>query len=275
MHMTKNKPYFLQLTETEQKAALEALIFSSAEAVSPEKLFQTLMNYDSIVKQDFTSANGIDDEISDIPVISEFDFTLDSIRRIVAEINQELKDTNRPFVIVDYGSGYQFATRQEYGQLVSKLDRNKSKRRLSQAALETLAIIAYKQPVSKPEVEQIRGVNSNEVVNTLIDRGFVEIIGRSDALGRPLLFGTSPEFLRVFGLKSLDELPNLREIEDIANTENIHLKPKSTYTISIDPKFPERTEFIKNGNHIENLTEDNAINKALEDSSNNDEIEIE
>lgn len=273
--MTKNKPYFLQLTETEQKAALEALIFSSAEAVSPEKLFQTLMNYDSIVKQDFTSANGIDDEISDIPVISEFDFTLDSIRRIVAEINQELKDTNRPFVIVDYGSGYQFATRQEYGQLVSKLDRNKSKRRLSQAALETLAIIAYKQPVSKPEVEQIRGVNSNEVVNTLIDRGFVEIIGRSDALGRPLLFGTSPEFLRVFGLKSLDELPNLREIEDIANTENIHLKPKSTYTISIDPKFPERTEFIKNGNHIENLTEDNAINKALEDSSNNDEIEIE
>jgi segregation and condensation protein B len=86
---------------------------------------------------------------------------------------------------------------------------------LSQAALETLSIVAYKQPVSKPDIESIRGVNSGEIMNSLLDRGLVTIVGRAETPGRPLLYGTTAEFLRIFGLAALDELPKMKEIDEL------------------------------------------------------------
>jgi segregation and condensation protein B len=97
--------------------------------------------------------------------------------------------------------------------------------------LETLAIIAYKQPISKPEIEKIRGVNSNEIVNSLLDKGLIKIVGRSDALGKPLVYGTTEEFLRTFGLYSLEELPKLRELEDMSAMDEDSNK---TFEIIVD-----------------------------------------
>ena len=93
---------------------------------------------------------------------------------------------------------------------------------MSQAALETLAIIAYKQPVTKPDIESIRGVNSGDIVNSLLDRELITMLGRSESLGRPLLYGTTSEFLRVFGLNALEDLPKMKEIEEL-----IELQPQS------------------------------------------------
>jgi segregation and condensation protein B len=111
--------------------------------------------------------------------------------------------------------GYQFATTPKHGELLARMVKSKSKKRLSQAALETLAIIAYRQPVSKPEVEVIRGVNSSEVINKLLERNLITIVGRAETVGKPLLYGTTDEFLRLFGLTSLEGLPKPRELEEL------------------------------------------------------------
>ena len=121
---------------------------------------------------------------------------------------------------MEIAGGYQFATRREYGEVIRHLVNLRKKKRLSQAALETIAIVAYRQPITKPEVEQIRGVNSSEIMNSLLDKNLVKIVGRKDSLGKPLLYATTNEFLRVFGLKRLEDLPKLRELEEIA-TEDI------------------------------------------------------
>jgi segregation and condensation protein B len=129
------------------------------------------------------------------------------------------ESTERVFRIVEVAiagtSGYQFATKPEFGELLSRLVKSKSKRRLSKAALETLAIIAYRQPVSKPEIEVIRGVSSNEVINKLLEKNLVTITGRSESVGKPLLYGTTDDFLRLFGLHNLADLPKPRELEEL------------------------------------------------------------
>lgn len=137
------------------------------------------------------------------------------ITEIIDEINQELTETNRPFKIINVAGGFQYSTKSEFGELLQLIYKSKSKRRLSHASLECLAIIAYKQPISKPEIEQVRGINSNEVVNSLLEKNLIEIVGRKDVLGKPLIYGTTNEFLRMFGLKGLSDLPKLRELEEI------------------------------------------------------------
>ena len=103
-------------------------------------------------------------------------------------------------------NGYLFATKPEYAKYVGYLSSEKSKRRLSQAALETLAIIAYKQPITKPELESIRGVNSDYILNTLLEKNLIAIKGRAETIGRPLLYATTDEFLKYFGLNKLSDL---------------------------------------------------------------------
>jgi segregation and condensation protein B len=103
---------------------------------------------------------------------------------------------------------------------VGYLSSEKSKRRLSQAALETLSIIAYKQPLTKPELESIRGVNSDYILNTLLEKNLITISGRAETVGRPLLYSTTSEFLKYFGLNKLSDLPKPREMEEIMNDED-------------------------------------------------------
>jgi segregation and condensation protein B len=113
-----------------------------------------------------------------------------------------------------HGNGIQLTTAPEIAGLIEKFLDLDTSTRLSQAALETLAIIAYKQPVTRPEIEAIRGVNSDGVLKSLLSKALVQDIGRADRPGRPILYATSPEFLQAFGLNSLDELPPLEEIEN-------------------------------------------------------------
>jgi segregation and condensation protein B len=157
------------------------------------------------------------------------------IRGLVEELNIEYEDAGRAFRIVEVAGGYQFATVREFGEYVAMLSRDKSRRRLSPAALETLAIIAYRQPVSKPEIESIRGVNCDQVLLSLLEKSLVMITGRADSVGRPLLYGTSEEFLRSFGLRTISDLPKLREIEELME-EDAH-SPEQAPVITVDEQM--------------------------------------
>jgi segregation and condensation protein B len=139
----------------------------------------------------------------------------DAIVAHVEELNREYERSNRPFRIVKVAGGYQFATRPEFAVWLGKMVKERSKRKLSVSALETLAVIAYKQPVTKPEIESIRGVNVDYVLHTILERGLVAIIGRASTPGRPLLYGTTREFLKHFGINDLSELPKPREIDEL------------------------------------------------------------
>ena len=114
--------------------------------------------------------------------------------------------------LVEIGEGWQFLTRPEYAEALERAQFALRPRRLSPAALETLAIIAYRQPVGRVEVDEIRGVDSEAVIEKLVERGLVEVASRGEGLGRPLLYGTTPQFLEILGLKGLEELPRLDEL---------------------------------------------------------------
>lgn len=139
----------------------------------------------------------------------------DSILAFVDELNRDYAQAGRPFRIVKVAGGYQFATRPEFAIWLGKMVKERSKRKLSVSALESLAVIAYKQPVTKPEIESIRGVNVDYVMHTLLERNLVAIIGRASTPGRPLLYGTTREFLKHFGINDLAELPKPREIDEL------------------------------------------------------------
>ena len=177
---------------------IASLIFSSDDPISPADLIKAI--------------KGIDGEDTEI-VPADVDNS-------VEELNASYDELNIPFHILRISSGYLFATKAEYAKYVGYLSSEKSKRRLSQAALETLAIIAYKQPITKPELEQIRGVNSDYILNTLLEKNLIAITGRAESIGRPLLYGTTDEFLKYFGLNKLSDLPKPREIEEIMKDED-------------------------------------------------------
>lgn len=134
------------------------------------------------------------------------------VRGLIDRINAEYEAGGRPFRIEEIAGGFQMLSLPDYKRWLVQLVRGKDSSRLSQPALETLAVVAYKQPVLRADIENIRGVQAGEMLRGLMERGLVRIAGRSDALGRPLLYGTTRKFLDVFGLRSLKDLPNLDEI---------------------------------------------------------------
>jgi segregation and condensation protein B len=141
--------------------------------------------------------------------------TPDQVLVNIDELNREYEETGRAFRIVKVAGGYQFATRPEYGAWLGAMVRERARRKLSVSALESLAVIAYKQPVTKPEIEAIRGVNADYVLRTLLERNLITIVGRAATPGRPLLYGTTRDFLKHFGLNDLSELPKPREIDEL------------------------------------------------------------
>ncbi len=136
--------------------------------------------------------------------------TAKRVVEIIEQLMKEYSDTGRAVRIVEIGGGYQMATKPEYGRWVRRLYNEKMTTRLSNAALETLAIIAYKQPVTRAEMEMIRGVDVAAPLERLLERGLVRVLGKRDTIGRPMVYGTTDEFLRLFGLNKISELPDLQ-----------------------------------------------------------------
>jgi len=136
-----------------------------------------------------------------------------AIRRSVERLNEHYRATGRSFSVERTAGGLRVMTRPEFGPLMDRLHADRQQQKLSPAALETLAIVAYRQPVLRAEIEAVRGVASGEVLRGLMERRLVRITGRSDELGRPMLYGTTPQFLKTFGLGSLDDLPEVEGLE--------------------------------------------------------------
>jgi len=139
------------------------------------------------------------------------------IQKSIDNLIQKYDKEEYSFHIVKSGGGFQFLTKPAYQTSISNLLKQKSKRKLSTSALETLSIIAYKQPIIKSYIEQIRGVNCDYSVHKLLDKKLIEIQGKSDAVGKPLLYGTTPQFMDYFGINSINELPLLK---DLVSEEN-------------------------------------------------------
>lgn len=212
---------FLSIDKSHQKQILETLIFASEQPISIDEILDLLYN-----KIDLSEIYPKNDK----PFNDEIKNFSDYIKQLIDEINLELVSSNRPYSIISVANGYVFATRNEFSKFLSSLPQFKNKKRFSKAMLETLAIVAYKQPITKPEIEEIRGTNSNEIVNSLLERNLIKIIGRKDTIGRPFMYGTTIEFLKTFGINSLNELPNLDEIRALVEAQN----KREELTLKID-----------------------------------------
>ncbi len=136
----------------------------------------------------------------------------DQVELAIQELRTLYDESERAFQIVEVGDGYQILTRPEFAPYLERFDTVPRPSRLSGPALETLAIIAYRQPIGRVEVEYIRGVGSAGVIRTLQDRGLIDVVGRGEGLGRPLLYGTTRKFLEHFGFASLDDLPRPEDL---------------------------------------------------------------
>jgi segregation and condensation protein B len=136
----------------------------------------------------------------------------DRVEEAVRNLQAEYLESDRAFELVEVAEGYQILTRPEYSSYLERVDAVPRPSRLSPPALETLAIIAYRQPIGRLEIEQIRGIGSTAVIRTLQDRGLIDVVGRAEAIGRPLLYGTTKRFLEHFGFQSIADLPRPEEL---------------------------------------------------------------
>ena len=184
------------MISSESKAIVEAIVFASEEEISSK-------------------------QIKDIVDSSGLRISLSEIEATISELNQDYKSEGRAFEIMQISGGYSFATKKDFSRFVGKLYEEKQRKKLSQSSIETLSIIAYKQPITRNEIEFVRGVNVDYIVNSLLERDLITIQGRADSPGRPILYGTTKTFLKVLGLNSLEDLPKLKEINEILKNEEI------------------------------------------------------
>lgn len=151
---------------------------------------------------------------------------LETIKNIVEELKNEYSQRNSGIRIVEVAGGYQMVTSPNYAQFIKKFYKLKHAERLSMPALETLSIISYKQPVTKAEIESIRGVNVDGVIKNLLEKSLIRIMGRKEVVGRPFVYGTTRSFLEYFGLNSLDELPDVEEfVQTLQDREEAAITP--------------------------------------------------
>ena len=175
------------------KSAIEAMLFVSGEPLPAKELMANL----------------------------EIDNKL--ILEIINEMMEEYKKEDRGLRLIEINGGYQLVTKEENSDYIQKLLKKNRKHSLSQASIESLAIIAYKQPITRIDIDEIRGVKSESALQRLVERSLIREVGRLEVPGRPILYGTTDEFLRQFGLKNLKELPSLDLYEDKETEESIEL----------------------------------------------------
>jgi len=160
-----------------------------------------------------------------------------NIKKLISQIDEKYEKQNSPYKIIELAGGYQIVTRDEFASWITKLYKSRSKSKLTRKGLETLAIIAYKQPITKVEVEKIRGVNVDGVIRTLNERNLITIKGREKAPGNPLLYGTTDYFLEYFGLNDISDLPKLKEIDELLKEDTKFLE--SLDQVALDQMLPE------------------------------------
>lgn len=182
------------MTKEELMPIIDALIFASDAPISIQKIKQIL-----------------DEESSDR-------IGLKDIREAIDELNKDNRTQQRGFFLQEVAGGYQYRTRPNYAPWIKKLKKTKPFR-LTQSTLETLAIIAYKQPIIRAEIEKIRGVDSGGIIKNLLERDLIKIVGRKNIPGRPFLLCSTNRFLEVFGLEKLSDMPSLKEFENLDTTQ--------------------------------------------------------
>lgn len=170
---------------------VEALLFVASEPVPPAGLAEVFRTLDEVVP------------------------TEEDVARAVARLNSRFEASGTPLRVQTWAGGYQLATVLEMAPYVEAFLEQPRALRLSRTILEALAVVAYRQPVTKPQIDHVRGVDSDYAVRRLLELGLIDVVGRSETLGRPLLYGTTDKFLEALGLAGLDDLPTLREIEEI------------------------------------------------------------
>ncbi len=191
--------------DTDFKHIVEALLFVADEPLSASKIAHSITGLDSR-----------------------------QVRRVVEQLRTEYQAEGRAFTIEELAGGFRMLTRTEFHPYLKVLFRQPREARLSSAALETLAIVAYKQPVNRAEVEAIRGVDCSGVLGTLLEYRLIKIVGRSQELGRPLLYGTTKEFLEHFGLRSIRDLPSVQELMQPEETADAEGASEGTLGASAD-----------------------------------------
>lgn len=147
-----------------------------------------------------------------IEAVSETQITDEAVLAAIEQIRLRYQQEDQVLELKTINNGYQFLTKQRYYETVNKLQAHRAKKKLSQAAMETLAIIAYRQPITKLEIEQIRGVNCDYSVQRLLEKELITIVGKAESVGKPILYGTSDLFMDHFGINSVADLPKLKEI---------------------------------------------------------------
>ncbi|MGH7148845.1 MAG: SMC-Scp complex subunit ScpB [Nitrospiraceae bacterium] len=193
------------IDERELKAILEAVLFVSPEPVPIARLMSIL---GTVSKSEVVQALGI--------------------------LTHDLDQDGRGIQLVQVAGGYRLVTKQEYGPWLKRMDKAKAAQKLSRSALESLAIIAYKQPLVRSEIEEIRGVETSGVLRTLCERKLVRIVGRKGVPGRPIMYGTTKFFLEHFGLQDLSQLPPLREFKELGDSEQALLPIEEESQVAVE-----------------------------------------
>jgi segregation and condensation protein B len=222
---------------------IESLIFCSTDPIKVEEIKQCLNE------------------------MFEADIPEEDITAALDNLVLKYEDENFPFQIFKIGGGFQFLTKPAYQSSIGILLKQKSKKRLSTSSLETLAIIAYKQPITKGQIEQIRGVNCDYAVQRLLEKQLIEIQGKSDGVGKPILYGTTDQFMDYFGINSLKDLPLPK---DFATEENeIGELSDNEHMISEEP-VTEQTEQPEQLNNNSDTETESQSQLPTEDDPNNE-----
>lgn len=218
-------------------SVIEALIFASDEPINGDKIREIIVENEEQIE--------IDEQ-----TVADF----------VDKLNQRYDENGMSFRIEKLAGGYTFVTQAKFHYWLSVFQHENAYRKLSQSATESLAIVAYRQPITKPEVDQIRGVDSGYIIRQLMEKALIEVAGRADSPGKPLLYRTTKHFLRHFGLNSVNDLPKPREIEEI---------------LKDDDMAEHRQLLLERQLMMEELEEDIQEEEVVQTSEDSEDAEIE
>lgn len=227
------------MNDQELKAAIEAILFIAGSPISVERF------------------KGIFEDISG-----------DQIEAQLNILKNEYDARNAGIMLAEVAGGWQLATRPDQAAWVRKFKTVKTAARLSKPALETLAIIAYKQPITRTEIEAIRGVNIGGIVRNLMERRLVKIVGKKDVPGKPMLYGTTSEFLQYFGLKDLSSLPTLKEFQELeAGEETVVEIPEEDKAGESEPLHNEAEEALNAAERSEHSEAESGVRTITEEAA--------